>query len=209
MESFEEFIRQFGYWAVLIGTIFEGETALLPTAFAAHQGYLKLHWIIAAAMAGASLADWFYFFLGRRGGKPLLEKYPKWGKRADRVRRLIERYPVGILLIFHFLYGLRAIIPLLYGMSRISAIKFMLLAAASTLMWAVTITAIGYFFGEIAVTYLEVIRQHQWQILLVIVVVGLLIGILVKIEWRHLPKLRKRETKYRSIESSVEVTKRN
>ncbi len=190
VESFGEFIRHFGYLAVLIGTIFEGESSLLPAAFAAQQGYLQLPWIIVIAVIGATAASWFYFFLGRKGGKALLEKHPKWQKRSQRLSRLIEKYPVGILLFYHFLYGLRAMIPLLYGMSRIRTIHFILLAGISTVLWALTISSIEYFFGGLAVQYLDVMKANQWRIGLVLAVIGLLIGLFVKLEWKALLKTK-------------------
>lgn len=54
----ENLIESYGYVAVLVGTFLEGETIVVLSAFAAHQGYLPLLEVIFAAfirsLAGGS-----------------------------------------------------------------------------------------------------------------------------------------------------------
>ncbi len=38
--SFAELVQDYGYYAVLLGTLLEGETILVMAGFAAHGGYL-------------------------------------------------------------------------------------------------------------------------------------------------------------------------
>ena len=64
--TLESMINTHGYWAVLVGTFFEGETVLLLGGFAASQGYLVLRWVIVVAFFGTLCADQLFFFLGRR-----------------------------------------------------------------------------------------------------------------------------------------------
>ncbi len=64
--TLEILIRNYGYWAVLVGTFLEGETILVLGGLSAHLGYLKLPWVIAAAFCGTLPGDQLYFFLGRR-----------------------------------------------------------------------------------------------------------------------------------------------
>ena len=48
MESLELFIYHYGYIAILIGAMVEGEGSLLIGGLAAHAGYLALPWVIVA-----------------------------------------------------------------------------------------------------------------------------------------------------------------
>jgi membrane protein DedA with SNARE-associated domain len=179
---FEEWLRQYGYLAVFVGAILEGETGLIPAAFAAHRGYLSIAGVIGAAFFGSTLTGYAYFWLGRFAGQRWLASRPNLLKRSQRVQRLIERYPTGILLSYHFLYGLRAIIPLVYGMGRISAVQFTLLATLSTFLWAVVMGLAGYFFGEVAQQVFEKVAQHEQTILLGLLLVALVIGLIVRFE---------------------------
>lgn len=54
-----DLLREYGYYAVFLGTFLEGETVLVMAGFAAHSGYLQLPWVIA--VAGGTLGDQLYF----------------------------------------------------------------------------------------------------------------------------------------------------
>lgn len=183
LSAFEVWLQQYGYVAVLIGSVLEGETALLSAAFAANQGYLSLPFVIAAAFVGSTLTSFTYFWLGRFAGQRWLANKPGLQRRSERVHRLIERYPTGILIVYHFMYGLRALIPLVYGMSRVNSLRYMLLAMVSTTLWAVGIGMGGYHFGEVVMQHFETIKQHAGLILPGVLVVALLIGLAIRYEW--------------------------
>ena len=38
----ESFLAKYGYIAILLGTVFEGETIMIMGGFSAHRGYLDL-----------------------------------------------------------------------------------------------------------------------------------------------------------------------
>jgi len=57
----DRLIDTYGYWAILVGTLLEGETILLLGGFAAYQGYLALPWVILAAFIGAFCGDQLFF----------------------------------------------------------------------------------------------------------------------------------------------------
>lgn len=46
-------ITEYGYAAVFVGALLEGETLLILAGSAANQGYLQLHWVITIALLGA------------------------------------------------------------------------------------------------------------------------------------------------------------
>ena len=62
--NISELISQYGYWALFAGTLLEGETWLILAGFAAHQGYLQLHWVMLIAMTGGFLGDQAYSWRG-------------------------------------------------------------------------------------------------------------------------------------------------
>ena len=45
-------VQQYGYLAIFLGAILEGETVLILGGFAAHQGYLQLIVVVALAALG-------------------------------------------------------------------------------------------------------------------------------------------------------------
>jgi membrane protein DedA with SNARE-associated domain len=62
--TLEAFLAQFGYPALAVGVLLEGETFLIIGAFMAHRGYLDLPAVIGVAFLATLLADQFFFWLG-------------------------------------------------------------------------------------------------------------------------------------------------
>ena len=68
---------------------------------------------------------------------------------------LIERYPIGFILSFRFLYGLRAAGPVAVGVTRIPTTLFALLNALGALIWAAVFVGVGYVFGPAVMTLIS------------------------------------------------------
>lgn len=174
MLSLEYLIATYGYWALLAGTFLEGETVLILAGFAAHRGYLQLPWVILIAFMGAFAGDQFYFFLGRWKGQAFLQARPAWQGRVARVNRLIERYHTPIILSCRFLYGLRLAFPFAIGMSRVAALRFVLLNAVSAAVWAVAGALGGYLFGSAMEVILRDLRRYELEVITGLIFAGLL-----------------------------------
>src|ERR1700685_2360981 len=94
----------YGYWAVAAVLLLEsaglplpGETILLLASFLAYSEHeLRLPWIILVGTMATTVGGEFGFALGRRGGRPLIERYRNaFSVRAETVAqgdRLFERY---------------------------------------------------------------------------------------------------------------------
>ena len=91
MTTLQSLVENYGYYAVFVGTFLEGETILIMAGFAAHSGYLALPWVMLVAFFGGLLGDQLCFFLGRRHGRRILQRFPKLRARAKIVDRSEER----------------------------------------------------------------------------------------------------------------------
>lgn len=182
----ETLIAQYGYLAILLGTLLEGETILVLGGFAAHRGLLKLWGVILAAFIGSLLSDQLFFFLGRRHGAALLARRPQWQAGVVRVRGLLNRYSTWLILSFRFLYGLRNVTPFALGMSDVSTLRFVVLNAVGAALWAVVIALIGWFVGEAAKQMLGHLQRYERGIGAAIIVAGALLWI-----WHHLSTRRR------------------
>lgn len=57
-------IQTYGYAAVFMGALLEGEIILVMAGFAAERRYLTLPWVMGAAVIGGFLGDQFYYHCG-------------------------------------------------------------------------------------------------------------------------------------------------
>ena len=168
-------IGSYGYFALFVGTLLEGETILVLAGFAAHLGYLYLPWVILVAFIGTLGGDQLFFYLGRRYSQFVLDKHPAWQRRLDRVQRLFERYQTLLILGFRFLYGLRTVTPFVLGRSGVSPGYFFLLNTLSALVWSVVVGIGGYLFGNFLKLLLGDIRRYEFESFGAIAGIGALI----------------------------------
>ena len=61
-------ISQYGYAALIVGSMAEGETITLLGGVAAHQGLLKFPLVVIAVALGGMIGDQLLYLLGRRFG---------------------------------------------------------------------------------------------------------------------------------------------
>ncbi|GAA3255993.1 hypothetical protein GCM10020258_14970 [Sphingomonas yabuuchiae] len=113
-----------------------------------HQGLIGWPAAFLAAAIGSFLADQVFFTIGRRARDGRWVGKLRKRRVYTRVTKLMERYPVGFIFAFRFLYGLRTISPVALGTSHVSTRLFVAVNAASALCWAAIFTGIGYLFGE-------------------------------------------------------------
>lgn len=143
-------IAAHGYWILALGCLLEGETVLVLAALAAHRGYLNPVAVVTIAMTCAFISNQFFFWLGRRHGTALLERWPVLARHSAKIRLLIERHASLAVVVVRFTYGTRIAGPILIGASSMRPLRFLVLNALSAIAWAVLIGAAGWFFGEAA-----------------------------------------------------------
>jgi membrane protein DedA with SNARE-associated domain len=143
----EPLIRDYGYLAVLVVNMFEGETIVLLAGAAVHFGLLEMPWVLASGLAGCVAGDQLWYFIGRRWGPRILSLRRSWQERAERVHCYLRRHQDLLIFTFRFYYGLRAITPFAIGSAQVSTLRFVILNFASAVLWTVAFAFAGYFLG--------------------------------------------------------------
>ena len=146
--EFARLIAQVGPAAVFVGAGFEGHTAVIAGGVLAHQKLMSVWVSWACACAGSWAVDQTLFVLGRRGRESRFVQRSAAVPAFGKALRFIERYPVGYILAFRFLYGLRMVSPVAIGVSQLSARLFLILNLLGAALWAGVFTAVGYLFGH-------------------------------------------------------------
>jgi len=159
-------IATYGYWALALGCLLEGETLLLLAGFAASRGHLDILAVLGIAAAAGFVGDQAFFWLGRTHGPAVLARFPSVAQKSERVFRLIARYQAWVIVGVRFAYGLRIAGPIIIGTSQISPLKFAIFNAIGALIWAPLIGGIGFLFGEAASAVLGELHDIELWLLL-------------------------------------------
>ncbi len=63
-QCFNNFLHDFGYFALFLGTFFEGETILVLAGFLAFRGYMDINLVVVVAFFGSYAGDQLWYFMG-------------------------------------------------------------------------------------------------------------------------------------------------
>jgi len=148
---------------------------LILAGFAAHQGYLQLHWVILIALAGGFLGDQGYFWLGRRHGAWVLARYPRLLPVFERANTMIARYHEVLIVGVRFMYGLRTVGPIALGMSAVPGWRFVFFNLLGAALWAAGIGYAGFLFGQALELFLQDFKKFAQGLLIALLVAGLVV----------------------------------
>lgn len=161
----EDASRTLGAWAypavagfafletgAFVGLLVPGETAVVVGGVVAERGGVELMPLVGIVWLAAAGGDLVSFLLGRRLGRPFLERHgPRFQLTPDRlarVDRFYERHGGKAVLLGRFTGLVRAVSPFVAGASGLALRRFVLWSAAGALLWAATFTLVGYGFSE-------------------------------------------------------------
>ena len=175
--SLMQLLSDYGYAAVFVGSLLEGETILVLAGFAAQQGYLSLPAIVGIAFVGGTLGDQVFYWLGRTAGRPLLNRLPHAATRARRVNELLLRFDAPLIVGIRFMYGLRILGPIVIGMSDVPPWRFAAFNIIGAAVWAPLVAGVGYGFGQTLERYMPDFNRFEESALLGIICVAIAFAI--------------------------------
>jgi membrane protein DedA with SNARE-associated domain len=146
------------------GVPLPGETALVAAAIFASQGNLNIVEVIAVAAAAAIIGDNLGYWVGRTGGRKLLERFGplrRWTSRTlPWAERFFKRHGGKTIFLARFFSVLRVTAAWIAGVSRMHWWTFFLWNAAGGICWAVLVGLVAYFVGHAAADAID--RYGLW-----------------------------------------------
>lgn len=139
-----------GEAALFVGFVLPGETAVLLGGALASTGRLSLPLLIVLVVVAAVVGDSIGFEVGRHFGPRLLRLRPlqRHEERIERARESIKRRGGMAVVIGRTTAFLRAVMPALAGLSRMSYARFLVFNVIGGIIWGVGVTLLGYFAGS-------------------------------------------------------------
>ena len=131
-----------------------GETALIAAGVYASKGHLSIVGVIAVAAAGAIIGDNAGYWLGREGGRRLLDRYALLRRFGDRVlptaERFFERHGGKAVFLARFFGGVRVTGAWMAGITRMTWWRFLFWNTAGGIVWAIGVGLLAYYAGKAA-----------------------------------------------------------
>ncbi|MBB2741698.1 UNVERIFIED_ORG: membrane protein DedA with SNARE-associated domain [Microbispora rosea subsp. rosea] len=135
--------------ALFVGFVVPGETAAVLGGVLAGQGRLSVYWLGLVVTLAAIAGDSAGYFIGRRLGPGVLDRRVLRHRRdrVERAQALIRRWGPQAVFFARFAAFLRALMPTLAGVSRMSYRRFFLFNVLGGVLWGVGYTLLGFFAG--------------------------------------------------------------
>ena len=183
MSAVNTWITEYGYAAVMGGTVLEGESVAIVAGIAARHGLMNVGLVILLAALGGMIGDLIMFSIGRRYGDAALNRFGAKRRAAlARAQALVARHPAKAVVGVRFAYGLRLVGPVVIGASGVPWPRFLVFNAIGALVWATIMVGIGYGAGEILHRFVAH-HHHHLGVWLAIGVTGAVIAFIASHRW--------------------------
>lgn len=179
-----DFIDQHQSWALVLlflliavesaGVPLPGETALVTSGALASAGKLDIVAVIAVASTAAIVGDNGGYWLGRKGGRKLLERWGPVAKHANKVlpraERLFAKHGGKTVFFGRFIAVLRITAAWMAGISHMPWWRFLAFNAAGGILWATLVGLVSYYSGKAAAHAIQTYGLYAAGAIVLIVV---------------------------------------
>jgi len=162
------FLLSFGESFAFLSLLFPGTTVMIAAGAFIPSGTLKFWPLVIACVTGATAGDAISFWLGRRYGH-LIERLWPFTRHPELLARgfnFFQRNGGKSIFIGRFFGPLRAVIPLVAGISTMPANRFWIANILSALVWAPALLLPGTFTVT-GLRLLHAATDREWALLAV------------------------------------------
>jgi membrane protein DedA with SNARE-associated domain len=150
----------------VIGTVVPGSTLILAISALATTADITPWPLLVAAVLGAIAGDGFSFWLGHSYHRQILRGWPlnRFPGVTERSAEFIRRYGIASVFLARFTAVVRAFVPLLAGIARMSSRHFYVANILSALVWRQPMSFLVYSSdGQLALEGLTPSNSRLWQ----------------------------------------------
>ncbi|MGN7360566.1 DedA family protein [Paenibacillus sp. SAF-054] len=150
-----QWIQSLGYFGIMLGLMIEvipSEIVLAFGGFLVSSGHINFVGAVLFGVIGGVIAQLFVYWIGRYGGRPVLEKYGKYifihKKHIDYAEEWFNKYGTGVIFTARFIPVVRHAISIPAGISKMNVWRFTLLTTLAIIPWSVLFVYLGYVLGD-------------------------------------------------------------
>jgi membrane protein DedA with SNARE-associated domain len=165
-------MKEYGYIILFAWSILEGEMGLIMAGLLSHTEAMWLPAAIFVAGLGGFVGDQIYFYIGRYNKSYVYRKFKGQRRKFALAHLLLKKYGWPIIFAQRYMYGMRTVIPISIGLTRYDAKVFAFINIISAWVWAsVTIIPVWYF-GDVILELLEVVKDHWYFVVPFVLLFG-------------------------------------
>jgi membrane protein DedA with SNARE-associated domain len=190
VDAISTLIGEYGYPAVFAAAFLEVIFPPIPSevifplvGFIAQNRGLGLETTIGMATVGAlgsTVGAVLIFYVSARVGRTAIMRF---GKRVriseqdiEKAERWFERYGSVAVFTARMIPGIREIISIPAGISRMNITKFVGYTFAGSLLWCIILTLVGYYLGEAWTNFSDQLSSAFTIITIILIVAAIVVA---------------------------------
>jgi len=141
---------------------FPSVVVLMAAGAISARGGMRFSIIVILAVLGCLIADWIWFWFGRRWGSQAMRLFCRFAadprKCSMNAREKFRRYGLSVLCVAKFIPGVDGVIPPLLGAEGVSLAGFLVLDVVGSFLWSASYVGLGYIFSnelDLAIGWVE------------------------------------------------------
>jgi membrane-associated protein len=158
---------------LVVTPILPGDSLLFALgALAATGTVIKLPVVIVLLCLAANCGDAVNYFLGYRLGPKVFSRESSWllnKRHLLEAQRFYEKHGRKTIIIARFVPIVRTFAPFVAGIGRMPFGRFAIFSVSGGILWVVSVTLAGYFFGAI-----PIVKNNFEIVVLAVVVISVL-----------------------------------
>jgi len=153
------FIESAGYTGIMVLMMLESMVAPVPSeavmpfaGFAIYEGTLNWPGVIIFSTIGSIFGSLISYWIGAKGGRPLVEK---WGKYLlldkhdlDVTEKWFKKKGDITVFVCRFIPVVRHVISIPAGMGRMNLVRFSVYTIIGAAIWNTILTVAGYYLKD-------------------------------------------------------------
>jgi membrane protein DedA with SNARE-associated domain len=176
-----------------VGLLIPGETAIIVAGVVAGQGEIDIVLLIAIAWFFVVAGDITGYMLGRRLGRPFLEKHgPRFGISEERIHQVdafFAKHGGKAIFVGRFVGLVRSLAPFLAGSSGMQLRRFVPYDVLGAGIQSTILCLVGYVFWHSLDRVLAIAKQGA---LALSATICLIVAIVAAMRWLRIPENRER-----------------
>jgi membrane-associated protein len=176
-----------------LGFPFSEELVLLGAGYLAATGFIRWDLGLILVFIGVVAGDNSAYFIGWQGGKIFDYVVPE--RRLKKARSFVDKYGAKAVFIARFILGIRWLVPIIAGASRMKYRKFFFYNTLGAVIVVPLGMGIGYFIG-MSIDQIIVFTQDLNVIFFVSVLLLLVIAAIFACLYRRYIRTKVRESNF-------------
>ncbi len=167
------FIIIFSETGLVIFPFLPGDSLLFLSGVISGLGMFDINFYVVVCIFAAVLGNQVNFFIGRQFGKKMMNEnlFSRYIKKShlEKTSNFFNKHGKFSIILARFIPIIRTYIPFLAGIGLMDKKIFFVYNVIGALLWVLTLSYLGFFFGDS-----DVVKNNLGLVTLLIIILSLL-----------------------------------